>query len=456
MTSAPGPDRFRYDSFEIDPAAGRLRFSYSLGRHRFTEQLTFGPGGDWGPAATAAARLAFLLAGISYYKTAAPPVIDLGPLPTTAAERRFLRRFVVAGLGEFAEVNRLDLSELAVVGPDRADAAPARPAAGAGAGPLVPFGGGIDSVVVAEEVRAGHPDATLAVMSPPGPGFAALEATAALTGLPVRRITREIDPAVRRSAELGFLNGHVPVTGILSAAVVTAAAAFGHPAVVMANEWSASAPTVLPDGRRVNHQWSKGAEFETGFADLLAAALGPRPAYFSLLRPYSELWVAQRFARLTRYHATFRSCNRAFHQDPARRLDRWCGRCDKCCFIDLMLAPFLAPAELSAVFGGAEPLDDPGLADAFAALVGAAGTKPFECVGDVDECRAALHLTARRPDRAANPLLGRLAAAVPPHRPGDLDRLVGRLLGPLGPHRIPDDYLPIPATGEPAPPPLVA
>ena len=34
-------------------------------------------------------RLVFLLAGVSYYKTAAPPVVDLGDLATTAAERAY-------------------------------------------------------------------------------------------------------------------------------------------------------------------------------------------------------------------------------------------------------------------------------------------------------------------------------------------------------------------------------
>ena len=63
-------------------------------------------------------RLLFLFAGVSYYKTTAAPVIDLGDLPTTAAERDFLRAFYVNGLGEFAYRNGLDLRGLRVEGPD--------------------------------------------------------------------------------------------------------------------------------------------------------------------------------------------------------------------------------------------------------------------------------------------------------------------------------------------------
>src|ERR1700722_18186057 len=95
------PDQFRYDGFVIDPVAGIVECSYSTSSHTFTESFDFGPDGDWdGPAPRAAARLLFLLTGVSYYKTTAAPVIDLGSHPTTAAERAFLRRYYVQGLGE--------------------------------------------------------------------------------------------------------------------------------------------------------------------------------------------------------------------------------------------------------------------------------------------------------------------------------------------------------------------
>ncbi len=56
----------------------------------------------------------FLLAGVSYYKTAAPPVIDLGPTALTDAELAFLREFYLQGLGEFAYRNTLDLTPLRI------------------------------------------------------------------------------------------------------------------------------------------------------------------------------------------------------------------------------------------------------------------------------------------------------------------------------------------------------
>ena len=102
-------------------------------------------------------------------------------------------------------------------------------------------------------------------------------------------------------------------------------------------------------------------------------------------------------------------------------------QCDKCCFIDLILAPFMSAEQLRAVFaadgGGGEPLDNPELKGKFQTLLGS-GTKPFECVGEVNECRAAVVLAARRPDRAGTALLQELAAEVTgrpdaPDRGGD-------------------------------------
>ncbi len=166
---------------------------------------------------------------------------------------------------------------------------------------------------------------------------------------------------------------------------------------------------MMAGGRAVNHQWSKSEEFERAFGDLVLSTLGAGISVFSYLRPRSELWVSQQFARLTGYHRAFRSCNRAFHQDPAQRLDHWCGQCDKCCFIDLVLAPFMDREELVAVFGGREPLEDPANEARFRALLGlGAGVKPFECVGDTDECRAATLLAAQRADRGGTELLARL------------------------------------------------
>jgi hypothetical protein len=349
-----------------------------------------------------------------------------------------LHAFYVDGLGEYAYRNDLDLSSIELRARS-SEAQPVRAVVDAHR-PLVPFGGGIDSIVTTELVRADHRDTALFVVSRAGDRFDAIEDAAAATGLPVIRAGRALDPQILNSKALGFRNGHIPVTGIISAIAVAAAVLDGRGTVVMSNAWSATQGNVTVDGRVVNHQYSKSHAFEAAFRAALADNFDAGPDYFSLLRPLTELRIAQLFVDMPRYHRVFRSCNRAFHIDRAQRLDHWCGVCDKCCFIDLILSPFLAASELDAIFGGHEPLQNSALTHQFRTLIGRTPDfKPFECVGDVDECQAAVILAADRPDRSSTALLHELARELAPQR----ERIVAQipqLLRPIGAHFTPHDY----------------
>jgi UDP-N-acetyl-alpha-D-muramoyl-L-alanyl-L-glutamate epimerase len=436
--------RFEYVDFSLKPEQDRVVCRYRLdggsGVTEFTEVISFPGGGDWSqPAVVAAARLLFLLTGVSYYKAGAPPVIDLGTTALTGTEQRFLREYYLEGLGEFGYRNDLDLSDLQIVAPTLVRAGPVdyRPVDGR---PLIPFGGGVDSIVSVELVRRLANDAALFVVNRPGDRFAAIEEPALVTGLPVVRAERSIDEQVLRSRELGFLNGHVPVTGIISAIAVLAAVLEGRDAVVMSNEWSASSATLEVNGRSINHQYSKSEAFEAGFREVIAESLGSRPDYFSLLRPMTEVWIAERFAELPQYIDNFRSCNRSFHIDRARRLDHWCGVCDKCCFIDLVLAPFVPEPVLRRVFGQVtEPLANPELTGSFRTLLALTpDAKPWECVGDVSESRVAARLALQRDDRRGNQILTTLVDEATSFQ----DPTAAELIRPRGRHFIPERYAP--------------
>ena len=117
----PPHDQFRYDGVDIDPVVGRRHLPLlDVDATPSSSATRSGPGGDWDdPAVQAAVRILFLLAGVSYYKTAAPRRSSTSASSRAPpSERAFLTRYYVEGLGEFAYRNGLDLRDLQVVGPD--------------------------------------------------------------------------------------------------------------------------------------------------------------------------------------------------------------------------------------------------------------------------------------------------------------------------------------------------
>jgi hypothetical protein len=239
--------------------------------------------------------------------------------------------------------------------------------------------------------------------------------TVAAAQLPHLLVRRRLDPQLAELNAAGALNGHVPITAIVSCVALLTAALHGFDAVAMANERSASAGNLHWDGIEVNHQFSKGLAAER----LLGAALAEIDAgveLFSILRPASELAIARVFARLERYHGAFTSCNAIFRLDPSLRAASWCCDCPKCRFVFLVLAPFSSPAHLREIFG-VDLLEQESQFEGFALLTATGGHKPFECVGEEQESLAAMRLLAADPRWSAHRVVRRLAAEVLPAHP---------------------------------------
>ena len=416
--------RFTYAGLDITDDA--ITGHFDLDGRAFRETVVLeGAGSLRASPAAAVAPLWYLLAGLSYYKVGAPPLVDLGETPVGPRGVALLRAALVDGLGEYAYRNALTLDDVVIEG-----GRPSTPAA-ATLDPsrvVVPFGGGIDSVVSVEALSA-HLDQALFIVSPASGRFTVLDETAAVTGRPVLRATRAIDPQVLR-ADDAQLRGHVPVTAMITLLAAMVAVSTGRGGVVMSNERSASVPNLRVGAREVNHQWSKSLAAEELIGAALDEVVGPPLTVASLLRDRSELWVAQAFSRLPQYHRVFRSCNRAFTQDPAARATGWCGECDKCLFIDLVLAPFVERTALRAMLG-VEPLSDPDRLGALAALVGLGEHhKPFACVGDPDESATALAATAHLAAWSDVPALATLASRAPSAPLDDLLEPRGRTRAP--------------------------
>ncbi len=256
---------------------------------------------------------------------------------------------------------------------------------------LVPIGGGKDSLVAVEALKSIGGEAT-AVWVGNSPLIAAC---AERTGLPTLNIQRELAPVLFELNRLGAWNGHIPVTAMNSAILAVAAILYGYDSIAFANERSASAATLEYDGQQVNHQWSKGYAFEQLLGNWLHTHVASDLDYCSLLRPYSELAITRAFAKLTPYFDVFSSCNRNFKLLGPKPADRWCGQCPKCHFVFLALAPFLPKPRLLSIFGR-NLLDDENQAAGFDALLEYHDHKPFECVGEGAEARAAMHALSER------------------------------------------------------------
>ena len=426
-------ERFRFVRRGYTDGVATLVYAFDDGPE-LVERITFPDA----PAVAAGRRAAFdaaldvlhLVAGVSYYKAGVPPGIVVESIALDAPMVEFLDALYLHGLGEFAYHNKLDLRGRIAFLPSEQKASGAAQV-GLPRRALVPIGGGKDSLVSVELLKSANEPAT-AVWVGNSPLIAAC---AARTGLATLNIGRELSPILFEYNKAGAWNGHIPVTAINSAILAVAAVLYGFDTIAFSNERSASSATLEYDGQPVNHQWSKGWAFERSFHDLLKSHVAADLHYFSLLRPLSELAVAERFARTSRYDDVFSSCNRNFRLLGPRPADRWCGQCPKCHFVFLALAPFMPKPRLLAIFGR-NLLDDIALAPAFDALMEYRDHKPFECVGEGIESRAAMAALAARAEWREDAIVARFADEILP----SLDRAqldLAALLAAHGEHLIP-------------------
>ena len=330
-------------------------------------------------------RLLALTCSPSYYKAAAPPRIDIC-FPTADFERRYLRDLLAGGLGEYAYRNDLPGALTPeVTGPEATRDAATDDPWDADGDPLVPVGGGKDSVVTIEALkRHGLCPMLFSVNA-----FDPIDRCIEVSGLDSVRVTRRIDRGLIEVNARGALNGHVPVTAINSVIGLIVADGRGLGPVVLSNERSSNVGNVTWLGHDVNHQWSKSFSYESLLRDTLVGyGLNP-DRYFSLLRPLSESEIADRFRESPQYFREFISCNRPFAIDAGRRGATWCGHCPKCLFVYGLMAPRLGRAEVEAIFGH-DLFSDADNRAGFEDILGLGLHKPFECVGEYYEAAESL------------------------------------------------------------------
>ncbi|MBI3331698.1 hypothetical protein HYZ99_01940 [Candidatus Peregrinibacteria bacterium] len=417
---------FIFEEHAFDPASGTISLHYSLdGEIRFTETLIVPMQGSSITESEELDRALFALhlaGGASYYKTCCPKQIELKSGSLTKKEADFWNAVYENGLGEFFFKNKLDFRGLisfpSSQRPAVSDKHSEKPKTKNQKRILIPVGGGKDSIVTIELLKAAGFDCTLLRMG----HHPVIDRIAEMAGLPLITVDRHLSPALFDLNAQGALNGHIPITAYLSFVSLIVAMLHDFDAVALSNERSANIGNVSYLGREINHQWSKSAEFERLLRTHLQQSIGTDIEIFSALRPFSELSIVERFTTYPQYFALATSCNKnwkilrdqstGFSPSPlgppkrtgsvragggGKGVGAWCGTCPKCAFVFSLYAAFLPKKELERIFGS-NFFDRKELEPLYRELLGLQGFKPFECVGTPEETKAAFLLAHKRGD----------------------------------------------------------
>ncbi len=150
------PQSFIFEQYRFDAASGELRLIYAYDNGlKFEEVITFKPPFHTHDlqALDRLFRLLFLLAGMSYYKAYVPQKLVCEAFALDAETAQWMERVYTSGLGEFAYRNGLDLRRK-IYFESKDAAAEAALSLKLPNKALVPIGGGKDSVVTLEALKA--------------------------------------------------------------------------------------------------------------------------------------------------------------------------------------------------------------------------------------------------------------------------------------------------------------
>lgn len=417
-----------FEKYTIEPQEKTLSFYYSYNTgEEFCEKLIIDSDWDLSPAQEKALDQAafglWVMMGISYFKAFLPEEIVFKNAGLTAEQAAFFTKVYQHGLGELFVVNELDPHDRIhfPVDSDKADGAVLL--ADELQGSLVAIGGGKDSLTSVELLKSVGEDITAwSTWSPE-----LIQPMMDKIGRPSVNVKRILPPeliALGNNPEA--YKGHVPFSAIYSFIGVAVSIVTGKKNAVFSNEASAEQPNLIYRDLPINHQYSKSLAYEQDFQEYVTTFISPDVQYFSFLRPLTELHIAQIFGEryLDTYFGIFSSCNKNWRQSGVSGLG-WCGRCPKCAFVFLIFSPFVPKARLLELFGH-DLLADESLTDMYNEIFGLSGYKPFECIGEVEEARAAARMAHESGDYPAVERFGLVDEAF------DYQS--------LRPHAMPDEY----------------
>ena len=394
----PKAKSFQFTTYEYSPSKKRIVFNYRInfasGRPlKFSETIALPRAPQIAPKMLLNNLLCslHLMLGISYYKLYCPKQV-VHPYKLAPEQAELFNIIYKKGLGEFYYRNHLDPNDSPIFAFDNKAKASAVPLARRQRA-LVGIGGGKDSVVAAElMIRAGQEFSSFVMETEKNSPIIDLVIDA--LGQDKLAIKRKLDQKIFKVTPDTY-NGHIPFNAVLAFIGLLGAVLYDYDEIIVGNEYSSNFGNIRYKGLEVNHQWSKSLEFEELFQNYCRKFITPDICYYSLLRPYYEIRIAQMFAKYEKYHQLFSSCNGNFKVNKKRQKALWCGRCPKCAFVFALLSAFLPKEKMIKMFGK-NLYADKSLLPLYRDLIGAGEMKPFECVGTFEEIKAAMYLASSK------------------------------------------------------------
>jgi len=319
---------------------------------------------------------------VSYWKASCSPLLKINAFKLSEEQIKWWKKLYFEGLGEFFYLNGIDnnIHDFMDINCENAPIMPSPSNHLLEEKVLVPIGGGKDSVVSLELLKDLKKPLIPFVVNPRGATFESIK-NAGFGTEKALFTKRSIHPQLLDLNAQGFLNGHTPFSAMLAFLSLIVARLSNSKYIALSNESSANESTV--SGTNINHQYSKSYEFEKDFRIYYQKYIQTEIEYFSFLRPLSEIQIACLFSKMTNHHFSFKSCN------VGSKENKWCGHCSKCLFTYILLSPFIEQKELHQIFGKSL-LEDESLEPILLELRGKAESKPFECVGTVEEVELSL------------------------------------------------------------------
>lgn len=384
--------QFVFENYEYDQQSGEASFYYSIdGTRQFKEVITLQSATEYDTRVfDEVLFLAFILIGVSYYKTFPAKEVRFAVGAIDDWQSLFLNHVYQEGLGQFAAENNLTRDDLIHFEPTATDTKTSLSYEGRGI--LSLQSGGKDSLLTASLLQEKGDDFTSLYVSSTTTYPTLMDTLSSDLIVVGRTIDRD---ALRAAGADNGLNGHIPVTYVIMAISLLQAILANKKTILTSIGHEGEEPREWIGDLAVNHQWSKTWTAEQLFSRYVTDYISSDIQIGSALRRYSELRIGELFAEKAwaKYGHAFSSCNLAnYTQGADNSTLRWCGECPKCANSYLLFAPFIEPDELKSLFGGQDLFVKPLLIDTFKGLLSIDGVpKPFECVGETDELRYAYH-----------------------------------------------------------------